>query len=250
MSATINYDFTGKTALITGASGGIAREIARIFHGAGANLVLLDLSEEPLAELVHELGEEHRIAALAGDASSQQDIDAALALAGKRFGGLDFVLPVAGIYPESTVQDTSDELWRKVMAINLDGVFYLLRAATAQIRPGGAVVNFASVAGHRGSRGHAHYAASKAAVIALTRSLAMEISPGIRVNAVSPGTIETLMTRDLVRDRGENLLVNTPMARHGRPEEVAAVAVFLCSSAASYITGEVVHVNGGLFLAG
>ncbi|OFI38856.1 3-oxoacyl-ACP reductase [Arthrobacter sp. SW1] len=249
MSA-ITYDFSGKTALITGASGGIAREVARIFHGAGANLVLLDLAEEPLAQLVSELGGEDRIVAMAGDASSRDDIEALLELAAKRFGGLDYVLPVAGIYPEATVRDTSDELWRTVMQINLDGVFYLLRSALGHLRPGGAVVNFASVAGHRGSHSHGHYAASKAAVIALTRSLAMEVGPDIRVNAVSPGTIETPMTRDLVRDRGGNLLANTPMARYGHPSEVAAVAAFLCSSAASYMTGEVVHVNGGLFLAG
>lgn len=249
MSA-ITYDFSGKTALITGASGGIAREVARIFHAAGANLVLLDLAEEPLAQLVNELGGEDRIVAMAGDASSRDDIEALLELAAKRFGGLDYVLPVAGIYPEADLRDTSDELWHKVMQINLDGVFYLLRAALGHLRPGGAVVNFASVAGHRGSRSHGHYAASKAAVIALTRSLAMEVGPDIRVNAVSPGTIETPMTRDLVRDRGNNLLANTPMARYGHPAEVAAVAAFLCSSAASYMTGEVVHVNGGLFLAG
>lgn len=248
--SSMEFDFAGKVALITGASGGIGKEVARIFHHAGARLVLMDLHEVPLRELAEELGDAQQICWVAGDASNTVQISAALELARTRFGGLDFVIPVAGIYPESRVIETSDEVWRRVMSVNLDGVFQLLRAAVPMVRPGGAVVNFASVAGHRGSRNHGHYAASKAGVIALTRSLAQEVGPGIRVNAISPGTIETSMVTDLVNDRGADMLAGTPLGRYGRPEEVAAVAAFLCSGAASFITGETVHVNGGLFMAG
>lgn len=246
----IVFNFMGKTALITGASGGIGREVARVFHNAGASLVLMDLHEGPLLELTADLGDAHRVVVAAGDASNPAGIAAALELARTQFGGLDFVIPVAGIYPESPVIDTTDDEWRRVMSVNLDGVFQLLRAAIPVVRQGGAVVNFASVAGHRGSKNHGHYAASKAGVIALTRSLAHEVGPKIRVNAISPGTIETPMVTDLVKARGAEMLAETPLGRHGKPEEVAAVAAFLCSDAASFITGETIHVNGGLFMAG
>ncbi|MCP8999496.1 SDR family oxidoreductase [Pseudarthrobacter sp. RMG13] len=246
----MDFDFTGKVALITGASGGIGKEVARIFYNAGAHLVLMDLHEVPLRELAEELGAGKRICVVAGDASNPANISTALELAHTRFGGLDFVIPVAGIYPESPVVEISDDQWRQVMSVNLDGVFQLLRAAIPMVRSGGAVVNFASVAGHRGSKNHGHYAASKAGVIALTRSLAHEVGPGIRVNAISPGTIETSMVADLVKARGADMLAGTPLGRYGKPEEVAAVAAFLCSGASSFITGETIHVNGGLFMAG
>lgn len=246
----IAFDFAGQTALITGATGGIGAELARTFHAAGANLVLLDLAPEPLEALAAELGDPERVRLFPGDAGDPELIAAALEAAAEDFGGLDFVIPVAGIYPESSVLDTSDELWRRVQSINLEAVFRLLREALPLIRPGGAIVNFASVAGHRGSKHHAHYAASKAGIIALTRSLALEAGPDVRVNAVSPGTIETPMTRALVAERGETMLHDTPLARFGQPGEVAAAAAFLCSDAASFINGETLHVNGGLFMAG
>lgn len=244
------FDFRGKTALITGASGGIGKEVARTFHAAGARLMLLDLHDGPLQELAAELGSEDRICTIAGDASSQVDIDSALKIAQERFDSLDFVLPVAGIYPDAAIVATDDETWRRVMSVNLDGVFRLLRAAVPLLRPGGSVVNFASIAGHRGSRNHGHYAASKAAVIALTRSLALETGPDIRVNVISPGTIETPMVENVIKERGAAMLESIPLARYGKPAEVAAVAAFLCSDAASFITGEAIHVNGGLFMAG
>lgn len=248
--SNIAFNFTGKTALITGASGGIGREVARTFHAAGARLMLLDLHNGPLRELALELGDDDRICTIAGDASAQAEIDSALKIAQERFDALDFVLPVAGIYPDAALVATDDDTWRRVMSINLDGVFRLLRAAVPLLRPGGAVVNFASIAGHRGSRNHGPYAASKAAVIALTRSLALETGPDIRVNVISPGTIETPMVERVIKERGPAMLQDIPLARYGKPAEIASVAAFLCSDAASFITGEAIHVNGGLFMAG
>lgn len=249
--STPRYDFTNKTVLITGATGGIGREICRLFADFGANLVLLDLDPGPLAALATALGAPGRVATLAGNASAQSTIDEALSMAAARFGKVDVLVPVAGIYPESPVTETSNELWRQVMDINLDGTFRLLRSAAPLMNDGGAIVTFASVAGHRGSKNHAHYAASKAGVIALTRSLAHELGHrNIRVNAVSPGTISTPMVQALVAERGDSMLSGTPLHRFGRAEEVAQAAVFLASDGASFINGETLHVNGGLFMAG
>jgi 3-oxoacyl-[acyl-carrier protein] reductase len=241
-------DFTGRCLLLTGASGGIAREAARIFHAAGADLVLTDLREPPLHELAAELGGE-RVAVLGMDAASTADCDAAVALCRDRCGGIDFLVPAAGIYPDQVVEGMTDAQWRQVMAVNLDGVFYLTRAAIPALRPNSAIVNLASLAAHRGSHGHAHYAAAKGALLSLTRSLALELGPKTRVNAVSPGIIDTPMISTLMAKRGPQILEQTALRRLGRADEIASVIAFLCSDAASFITGETIQANGGLYMS-
>jgi 3-oxoacyl-[acyl-carrier protein] reductase len=241
-------DFTGRCLLLTGASGGIARETARIFHAAGADLVLADLRKEPLHALAAELGGE-RVATFVMDAASTADCDAAVALCRHRFGGIDFLVPAAGIYPDQLVEGMTDAQWRQVMAVNLDGVFYLTRAAIPALRPNSAIVNLASLAAHRGSHGHAHYAATKGALLSLTRSLALELGPKTRVNAVSPGIIDTPMIKTLMAKRGPQILEQTALRRLGRADEIAAVIAFLCSDAASFITGETIQANGGIYMS-
>ncbi|MBI3515745.1 MAG: SDR family oxidoreductase [Proteobacteria bacterium] len=244
------FDFGGKTLLLTGANGGITRAIARLFHVLGANLVLSDLNEAGLKGFGAELDPAGtRVATLKGDATKSADSDAAVKLAQERFGGIDFLVTGAGLYRDQVIATMTDEQWRQTIGANLDGVFYICRAASPALRDGGAVVNIASMAGHRGSHQHAHYAAAKGAVLSFTRSLALELAPRVRVNAVSPGLIDTPMVVPLLKVRGPQLIDQTPLKRLGTPEEVARVIAFLCSDWASFVTGETVHINGGLYIA-
>jgi len=244
------FDFGGKVLLLTGANGGITRAVARLFRQLGASLVLSDLNESGLAAFGAELDKTGTsVVTLKGDATKSADSEAAVALARERFGGIDFLVTGAGLYLDQLVGTMTDEQWRQSIAINLDGVFYSCRAAAKALREGGAIVNIASMAGHRGSYQHAHYAAAKGAVLSFTRSLAVELAPRVRVNAVSPGLIDTPMVVPLLEARGPQLLDQTPLKRLGTPEEVARTIAFLCSDWASFITGETVHINGGLYIA-
>ncbi|EPF71048.1 SDR family NAD(P)-dependent oxidoreductase [Acinetobacter rudis] len=244
------FNFQGKTVLITGASGGIAVSCIKKLYAYGAQLVLTDLNLEALKTFAAELdptGE--RVLALAQDVSdSQQAIDVVNATV-ERFGGIDVLIPCAGLYLERALKDISDTEWSKVTAVNLDGVFYTIRAAIPHLREGGSIVNVASMAGHKGSLNHAHYAASKGAVLNLTRTLALELAPHIRVNNVSPGLIDTPMIRQLMQEKGDALLQQTPLHRLGSSDEVADAVLYLASDFASFITGETLHVNGGLYIA-
>lgn len=242
-------DMAGKTLILSGAGGAIGREIARQFLEAGANLVLGDLALDPLAKFCKEIdpsGERAKPFRL--DAASSASNDEFVALAVETFGSVDFVVPAAGIYPEVAIADMTNDQWATVMNINLDGVFYLIRACIPHLNQDGSIVNISSIAGHRGSNKHGHYAAAKGALLALTRSLAWELGSKARANCVSPGIIETQMTVDLVAARGDVLIAATPSGRLGQASEVASVVLFLCSPAASFVNGETIQVNGGLHM--
>ncbi|MFC4173993.1 SDR family NAD(P)-dependent oxidoreductase [Microvirga sp. GCM10011540] len=244
------FDFSQKTLFLTGANGSISRAIARIFFGLGANCVLTDLDESGIQTFANDLDPSgERALGLRQDAASSADAENAVALASDRFGKVDFVVTGAGLYRDQMIADMTDEQWRQSIDINLSGVFYTCRAAIPVLADGGAIVNIASMAGHRGSYKHAHYAAAKGGVLTFSRSLALELAPRIRVNAVSPGLIEGPMVQPLLDARGPELMAQTPLKRLGTPEEVARLVTFLCSDWASFITGETVHVNGGLYIA-
>jgi 3-oxoacyl-[acyl-carrier protein] reductase len=244
------FDLAGKVALITGANGGIPRATAALFRKLGAHLVLTDLDPAALDEFAASLPPAaQRVLTARVDVTDRDQVDEAVALAGREFGGIDILVTGAGLYVEQEVTAMSDDDWRRTLGINLDGVFYACRAAMPLLRRGGAVVNIASMAGHRGSVRHAHYAACKAAVLGFTRSLVHELSPrGVRANCVSPGIIATAMTEAVMRDNGAALLAATPMRRFGTPEEVASVIAFLASDAAGFVNGETIHINGGIYM--
>ncbi|WP_029003278.1 SDR family NAD(P)-dependent oxidoreductase [Azorhizobium doebereinerae] len=244
------FDFSGKTLFLTGANGGISRAVARTFFDLGANCVLTDLDAEGVAAFAAELDPSGTRAVGTGqDAADPGEAERALGLAKARFGGVDMLVTSAGLYRERLAADMDDAYWRSGIAVNLDGVFYTCRSAVPLMREGGAIVNLASMAGHRGSYAHADYSAAKGAVLSFSRSLAIELAPRIRVNAVSPGLIDTPMVRPLMARKGDTLMDQTPMKRLGTAEEVARVVAFLCSDWASFVTGETVHVNGGLYIA-
>jgi 3-oxoacyl-[acyl-carrier protein] reductase len=243
------HDFKGRALVMTGANGGISRAIAREFFDCGANMVLTDVNEESLAAFARELDPSgERIAVAKVDVTQSEHADAAARLCNERFGGIDFLVTAAGYFPERAARDMTNEEWHRIIAINLDGTFYISRAVMPYLRDGSAMVHIASLAGHFGAIWHSHYAAAKGGVLSFARSLAKELAPRTRVNAVSPGIIDTPMVREIMESGGNAWLDATLLKRMGGPREVATVISFLCSDDASFLTAETIHINGGLYI--
>lgn len=243
------YSMENKVVVITGAAGEIPRAISKIMADAGSRLVLTDINEASLNHLYSSFGDNNEVSVLCHDVADQEDAKAVAEFCRERYGHVDIVVTGAGLYEYTPLDELDSSLWRKNLSINLDGVFYTIQALRPLLTMDSAIVNIASIAGHRGSLGHTSYATAKGGVLALSRSLAAELGPRTRVNAVSPGLIDTRMVQALDAQRREAMVDAMPLQRMGSAREVAQVVAFLCSSMASYITGETIHVNGGLYIA-
>jgi len=242
------FDLTGKAALVTGASGGIGGAIARALHGQGAIVTLSGTRAEALDRLKGELGERaHVVAARMDDAA---DIDRLAKEAEAAMGGkLDILVNNAGITRDNISMRMKDEEWEKVLQVNLTGTFRLIRATMRGMmkRRFGRVINITSVVGVTGNPGQANYAAAKAGLIGMSKSLAQELaSRSITVNCLAPGFIATPMTDGLTDDQKKGILGRVPADRLGTPEEIAAGVVYLASDEAAYVTGQTLHINGGM----
>ena len=241
------FDLDGKGALVTGASGGIGGAIAHTLHGCGAQVALGGRNTERLAALAAELGRGAHVAA--ADLARPEAAEALVKEAESALGRVDILVNNAGLARDALVMRMRDEDWQAVLDVNLTAAFRLSRAALrGMIRARwGRIITITSVVGATGNPGQANYAASKAGLVGLTKALAAEVaSRGITVNCIAPGFISTAMTESLSPDQKEDLLRAIPARRFGSPEEVAGSVAFLASDEASYITGQSLHVNGGM----
>jgi 3-oxoacyl-[acyl-carrier protein] reductase len=241
------FDLTGKTALVTGASGGIGGAIAAALHAQGASVALSGTRRERLEALAAQLGSRsHVLTADLADAASVEQLakDAEAA-----FGCLDILVNNAGLTRDGLVLRMKDEDWQSVLDVNLGAAFRLSRAALRGMmkRRFGRIINITSIVGVTGNAGQVNYAASKAGLIGMSKSLAQEVaSRGITVNCIAPGFITSAMTDALNAEQKARLLAGIPVGRIGESAEIAAAAIYLASNEAAYVTGQTLHVNGGM----
>jgi len=247
MADLAGKDLTGKNVLITGASGGIGGAIAKALHSAGATVALSGTRVEPLEALAAELGERAHVLPC-----NLSDFDAVEALpkdAAAAMGSVDVLVNNAGITRDNLFMRMSDEEFRSVIDVNLTSTFKLCKGVLRGMMKArwGRIVNISSVVGATGNPGQGNYAASKAGVVGMSKSLAYEVaSRGITVNCVAPGFVSTPMTDKLTEDQKAGLLTQIPTGRMGDPEEIASGVLYLASPGASYVTGTTLHINGGM----
>jgi len=257
------FELSGRTAVVSGAASDIGAAIALRFAGAGANVVLGDVDEDRMAAVVDRFGEARdRVRPLRTDVTRRSEVEALVELATRDFGGLDVMVNLAGVIHDARVVDTREADLDRVLAVNLKGVFFGCQAAIAAMTAAGSgsIVNMASLAGFKPMPELACYAISKAGVVALTKVLATEVGPSaIRVNAIAPGFVEGGMTTRRARladgSIDEEKLAATrkrarrnPLRTTGEPDDIANIALFLASDAARYLTGQVLHANGGSYM--
>jgi 3-oxoacyl-[acyl-carrier protein] reductase len=245
-------ELKGKVAIVTGAGQGIGRSVAEALAGAGADIAVVDLDVSHALETVAVITKMGRRAlAVKANVAEWPDVKGMVDQVVAELGRIDILVNNAGITRDGLLLRMKEEDWNLVLDVNLKGTFHGIKAVLPVLmkQRGGAIVNIASVVGVMGNAGQANYAASKAGVIGLTKAVAREYaSRGVTVNAVAPGFIDTAMTHGLAGEAREALLKQIPLGRLGTPDEVAQAVRFLASPAAAYITGHVLHVNGGMLM--
>ncbi|MDP8996213.1 MAG: 3-oxoacyl-[acyl-carrier-protein] reductase [Pseudomonadota bacterium] len=243
------FSLTGKTALITGASGGIGAAIAKALHDAGAAIAISGTRVEVLEKVKAEIGE--RVHILPCNLSKAEDVEKLIPAAEAVLGGLDILINNAGITKDGLAMRMKDEDWQSVIDVNLTSNFRLSRAAMRSMmkKRWGRIINITSVVGVTGNPGQVNYVASKAGLIGMTKSLAQELaSRNVTVNCVAPGFIATPMTDALNEKQKEAILTRIPAGRMGGPADIAAAVLYLASDEAAYVTGQTLHVNGGMVM--
>ncbi|POF28801.1 3-oxoacyl-[acyl-carrier-protein] reductase [Roseibium marinum] len=241
------FSLAGKNALVTGATGGIGEAIARVLHAQGATVSLSGTRAEKLETLAADLGE--RAFVTPANLSDREAVGGLLATAEEKMGSVDILVNNAGITRDNIFMRMKDEEWDQVLEVNLTSGFHLCRAAIRGMmkRRSGRIIGITSVVGVTGNPGQANYAAAKAGMIGMYKSLAREVaSRGITVNTIAPGFIETAMTDALNDKQKESILTNVPAGRLGTSMEIASAALYLASEEAAYVTGQTLHVNGGM----
>ncbi len=248
-------DLSGKVMLITGASRGIGRATALLAARAGAtvavNYVQMEMAARKLVEEITNSG--HRASAFQADVSRLPEVEKMVAAILKEFGQIDVLVNNAGIWTYGAIDTMPEAVWDETMNINLKSIYNCCRVVVPHMkaREQGVIINIASTAGQRGEAFHSHYAATKGAIISFTKSLAPELAPhNILVNCVAPGWVATDMSNEAIAFEKDNILRTIPLRRAGTAEEIAGPIIFLASPLASYMTGEIVNVNGGNVLAG
>lgn len=242
-----------KTAFITGASRGIGKAIAYRLAGAGADIAGVDVNFEELKAVMDELSKDtgRKTIAINADVGDNVSVDTAVSETVKAFGRIDILVNNAGITRDNLLLRMNNEEWDSVIRINLTGTFNCTKAVIRGMvkNRSGRIISIASIVAEMGNAGQANYAASKAGIIGFTRTIAREYANrGVTANAVAPGFIETDMTRALSEDVRKKLIEQIPVSRLGTPEDVASAVKFLASEDASYITGQVIHINGGMYM--
>lgn len=241
------FDITGKTALVTGATGAIGEAIARALHAQGATLAVSGTRREVLDKLAGELGD--RVHVLPCDLGNAQEVEALVPKAEEAMGKLDILVANAGVNKDNLFVQLKDEDWDKVIAVNLTATFRLTRAAVSRMmrRRWGRIIGISSVVGFTGNPGQGNYTASKAGMVGMLKSVAAEYARrNVTANCIAPGIITSAMTDKLNDKQREAIMTRVPMGRLGTPQDIAAAAVYLASEEAAYVTGQTIHVNGGM----
>lgn len=259
---SIPLSLSGKVALITGGSRGIGAATVRLFAAAGAKVVFTYKTAKSQAEALSKQCGGANCHAMQSDLNSADSARLTVADAAKHFGRIDILVANHGVWPveDVAIENMPDEQWRSTLSVNLDAVFGLVKHTVAQMKSqartgkvAGHIVLISSTSGQRGEAFHCDYSATKGAIISMTKTLAVELAPaGIYVNAVAPGWVDTDMSKPALDDprSGEEIRRTIPLGRVGKPDEIAAPVLFLCSEHAGFITGEIFNVNGGAVLAG
>lgn len=243
------FTLQNKKSLVTGATGGIGGAIVHAFHKAGASVAISGSKQEKLDVLASELS---GVIPVLCDLSKLDSIDNFAKDAEEKLGGLDILVANAGITRDTLAMRMTDEQWQQVIDVNLTATFRLVRAAMKGMikRRAGRIIIITSIVGHAGNAGQANYCASKAGLTGMAKAMSLECATrGITVNCIAPGFIATPMTDVLTEEQKGRILPHIPMGRMGTPEDIAAAALFLASDQAGYVTGQTLHVNGGMYLA-